>query len=362
MSKLRIGILGCGGWAGPHAARWEELSARMSVTAVCDPDADQAAGAARRLGAGYADTDYRSLLNHVDAVLIALPHDLHYPAAMTFLEAGKHVLMEQRLAVTEQQCLDLLYASRSRGAVLMTANPMRFDPLVVRLKALLEETAYGDVFQISSFAEHHIGQGLGQWTGRPSEGLGGGLLFGQGLPYIDLLLTLLGKPVCGTHMGTGLGTPWMKREGTSSVSIRFESGAIGMHFGTAGARGTRLGCSIHAHCTEGLLELDLTRRRLYAHTRGRPAGDDGKPPAPQCELLMEAQEDKRVLHDALRHFLDCIEQGKEPDAGAAGSLQGQRVVWRLYEAEAERCVADLRGLGLKEDWSRVPVRHYGISR
>ena len=31
-----------------------------------------------------------------------------------------------------------------------------------------------------------------------------------------------------------------------------------------------------------------------------------------------------------------------------GSLQGLRVIWRLYEAEEKRTVADLRGLGLDE--------------
>ncbi len=37
-----------------------------------------------------------------------------------------------------------------------------------------------------------------------------------------------------------------------------------------------------------------------------------------------------------------------PLTDGSGSLQGLRLVWRLYEAEEQGVVADLRGLGLDE--------------
>ena len=67
---------------------------------------------------------------------------------------------------------------------------------------------------------------------------------------------------------------WMEKEGTSNVTMRFESGALGYHFGTWGARGTRLSYSFHAHCTEGMLEFRLTSddfetEQLIYHKGGR---------------------------------------------------------------------------------------------
>lgn len=44
----------------------------------------------------------------------------------------------------------------------------------------------------------------------------------------------------GAHVGTRIGTPWLLREGTSALVIRFKSGAIGYHGATWGARGSRL--------------------------------------------------------------------------------------------------------------------------
>ena len=48
----------------------------------------------------------------------------------------------------------------------------------------------------------------------------------------------------------------------------------------------------------------------------------------------------------MAHFLDCVETGQRPLTDGPDSLQGLRVIWRLYEAEKEGKVADLRGLGL----------------
>ncbi|MDF2814094.1 MAG: dehydrogenase [Paenibacillus sp.] len=356
MDKIKIGIIGCGNMAGSHARGYDDLKDRMSVTATCDIDYERAVNAAQLYEAEKVFQSYRDVIEHVDAVLIALPHDLHYEAGMTFLEAGKHVLMEKPLANTEQECIDLIQASNNRGKVLMTAYPVRYHPLVRRLKELLDSRAYGDVFQISIFTEQHTEYPDGHWS-RSRKKLGGGQLFSHGCHYIDVLLWLLGRPVRGTHLGTNYGTPWMEREGTSNVSIEFESGAIGMHFGTWGARATRLGYSIHAHCTGGLLEIDIMNRKLYAHTKRKDERSDSM--QSHCDLLMEVHEGGKFTHHEINHFLDCIEQGSQPLSDAAGSLQGLRVIWKLYEGEAENRIADLRGLGLMDDWSRVPLSYYG---
>ncbi|MDF2669137.1 MAG: oxidoreductase domain protein [Paenibacillus sp.] len=356
MTAIRMGIVGCGNMAAAHAAGYYALKDRMTVTATCDLNRERAARVAQLYGARHVFQSYRDMIEHVDAVLIALPHDLHYEAGMTFLEAGKHVLIEKPIANTEQECMDLLYAAERRDKVLMTAYSVRYNPMILFLKQLLEQKTYGELFQLSIFTEQYTEYSELHWA-RSAARLGGGQLFSHGCHYIDLLLWYMGKPVKGTHLGTNLGTPWMEREGTSNVTIQFESGAIGMHFGTWGARGSRLRYSIHAHCTGGMLELDLTNRKLYAHIDHREelSGIPGSP----CVLLMEAEDKGKFLYHETNHFLDCILHGQNPQTDAAGSLQGLRVIWRLYEAELDKRIADLRGLGLDEDWSRVPIRHFG---
>ncbi len=140
----------------------------------------------------------------------------------------------------------------------------------------------------------------------------------------------------GVHIGANFGTPWMERGGTSNFSIEFASGKLGYHFGTWGARGTRLGYAFHAHCTEGMPEADITGGILIAHVQGKQT------------VLLEADKSKHV-HNEIAHFIDCITTGKRPLTDGPGSLQDLRVIWRLYEAEKERGTADLRGLGQVEE-------------
>ncbi|GIP37375.1 oxidoreductase [Paenibacillus sp. J31TS4] len=352
MEVVRLGIIGCGGMAGSHAKGFEELEDRMKVTAVCDIDMERVKAAAAATNAETAVTDYRELLAHVDAVLIALPHDLHYEVGMACLKAGKHVLMEKPMCNTETECLELIETAERAGLVLMTAYPVRFWPVIRKLKELVDAKTYGEVFQMSIWTEQYTRFPSGHWT-ESAKRLGGGQFFSHGCHYVDLLLWFLGKPVRGTHMGTNFGTPWMEKEGTSNVVLEFEGGKLAYHFGTWGARGTRLGYSIHVHCTEGMLEYNHKEGRLYLHSNIR-AERANMETASKTEILFEdTNTSKKTQYEAL-HFLECIRTGAKPLTDGPSSLQGLRIIWRLYEAELENRVADLTGLGLEEEW-RSPV-------
>lgn len=353
MEKIRMGIIGCGGMAGAHFLGYKELAGQTEVTAVCDIVPERAQAAAELLGVNLAVTDYRQLLDAVDAVLVVLPHDLHYEVGMTCLKAGKHVLMEKPMANTEEQVLELIRTADEEGKVLMTAYPVRFWPIIGELKRLIDSKAYGDVFQMSVWTEQFTKYEDGHWA-HSAERLGGGQFFSHGCHYIDLLLWFLGRPVRGTHIGTNFGTPWMENEGTSNVAIEFENGALGYHFGTWGARGTRLGYSIHVHCTGGMLEAHISDGKLYAHThiREEKANMDT---SSRTQVIYEAENNGKNTHFEILHFLDCIRTGAVPMTDGPTSLQGLRVIWRLYEAERHGTVADLRGLGLEDDWVQAHV-------
>ncbi|NLT42364.1 MAG: Gfo/Idh/MocA family oxidoreductase, partial [Anaerolineae bacterium] len=331
MDKVRLGLIGCGGMAQAHVQRFEKVRDRMQLVAAVDVDEGKAKAVAEHFEGAVAVTDYRRVLDYVDAVLVVLPHHLHHPVGMECLEAGKHVLLEKPMANSERECLELIATAERKQRTLMIAYCMRFHPLVTRMKQLLDLKTFGDVFQVSIWTEQLTQYWPGHWA-LNAKTLGGGQLFSHGCHYIDLLLWYLGRPVSGTHVGTNFGTPWMEKEGTSNVSLQFEGNRLGYHFGTWGARGTRLGYSFHAHCTDGLLEADITHGRLSFLHKGEE------------ELIMESESNKHTENE-MKHFLDCVESGQRPLTDGPGSLQGLRVIWRLYEAEQTGVVADLRGLG-----------------
>jgi len=284
------------------------------------------------VGSGQVETDYRKIYDNVDAVLLSLPHDLHCRATLDFLAAGKHVLVEKPMANSEEECRQMIAAARKADRKLMVAYCMRYNSLVRKMKELIDSQAYGEVFQVSIWTEQHTEYPPGHW-GLQAKRLGGGQFFSHGCHYVDLLLWFLGRPVRGLHMGTRRGTPWMEKEGTSNAVIEFEDGKMGYHFGTWGARGTKLGYSFHAHCTKGMLELDICKGTLSVHVEG------------QETVLMKSDEVKPMIRQ-MSHFLDCIENNTQPLTDPVSSLEGLRVIWKLYEAEEKQIMADLRNEGL----------------
>ena len=339
VSKIRLGLIGCGSMGGKHLQRFEKQAHRLTVAAVADIAEERRRAAAEFLPAAKIVADYHEILDDVDAVLIALPHYLHHRATVECLAAGKHVLVEKPMAIKEQDCLDMIGAAERHDRTLMIAYCRRFHPMMVRMKELLDEKAYGECFQVSIWTEQHTEPKPGSWKRRAAN-IGGGQLFSHGCHYVDLLLWWLGRPLRGVHFGTNLCTPWMEREGTSNVIIEFENRALGYHFGTWGARGSRMGYSFHAHCHDGMIECGGSK--LIAHTK------HGE------EVLMRAESARgkpiQLVHvyNELVHFLDCIETGRKPLTDGRSALQSLRVIWKLYEAEEAGAIADLRGLGLDQ--------------
>ena len=348
MGIIRLGFIGCGGsMAKIHAQGFLECSDIVKITAVCDIVEERARDVASVLDDPYVTTDYRTMVDHVDAVLVVLPHDLHYECGMFFARHKKHILMEKPLCNSEEECLRLIETCEEEQVVLMCAYPVRYWPGIVKLKELVDSGEYGKIIQMSVWTEQLTRWSETHWGSTAR--LGGGQLFSHGCHYIDLLLWFLGEPVWGAHIGTRVGTPWLLKEGTSAVTMLFENGAIGYHGATWGARGTRMGYDFQIQTERGMLEYDhiAGEVRLFNKNAEHKPGAEGSDQDMQILWTRSGERSKQTQFE-LRHFIDCIHTGKKPLTDARSSLQGLRVIWKLYDAEAHHVMADLRGLGLKE--------------
>lgn len=347
MDKVRIGIIGCGHMMKRHVVGVRFVD-KVQITAVCDVILENAKDLATIFDDPYVTTDYKTMLDYVDAVLVALPHDLHYECGMFFARHKKHVLMEKPLCNTEEECLKLIETCEEEGVVLMCAYPVRYWPGVVKLKELIDSGEYGKVMQMSIWTEQLTAPSELHWEATAR--IGGGQFFSHGCHYIDAMLWFLGNPVKGFHMGTRVGTPWLLKEGTSAATIMFENGAIGYHGATWGARGTRMGYDFQVMTEKGLLEYDHNERaiKLYNEAKLHEAGvtDVG---AGKYLLLhkIDGTPETGTQHE-IAHFADCVLNGKKPLTDGRSALQGLRVIWKMYDAEKHDMIADLRGLGLEQ--------------
>ncbi len=348
MKKIRMGLVGCGNMMKTHAKAVNEVSEYLEITALCDLNEESAKDVAEVLNDPYITNDYKTMLDHVDAVLVALPHDLHYECGVFFARNKKHILMEKPLCNTEEECLNLIKICEEEKVTLMCAYPVRYWLGIVKMKEIIDSGKMGAVMQMSVWTEQLTMPDELHWSATAR--IGGGQFFSHGCHYIDLLLWFLGNPVKGMHFGTRVGTPWLLKEGTSVAAITFESGAIGYHGATWGARGTKLGYNFQVHTEKGMLEYDHSsgELRIYDNNAEHKPGEATNNGQEYRVVFKEDVAGQKQTQFEIKHFIDCVHSGKKPNTDGYSALQGLRVIWKMYDAEKNNVIADLRGLGLNQ--------------
>jgi predicted dehydrogenase/threonine dehydrogenase-like Zn-dependent dehydrogenase len=143
--RVRIAVVGAGVFAKEmHLPNLRKLADRYHLQAIMSRTGHNAAATAKMFGANYATTDYHQILQdpEIDAVLIATRHHLHAAMALKALQAGKHVLVEKPLALTEEELrrLEEFYetgTSPEEGPVLLTGFNRRFSRFARRLQEIV---------------------------------------------------------------------------------------------------------------------------------------------------------------------------------------------------------------------------------
>lgn len=347
MEFLRLGLIGCGKMMGSHVLGVKYVD-NVDIVAVCDNVYEKAEAVAKALGNNAkVYTDYKDMVNDVDAVMIALPHDFHYECGMFFALNNKHILMEKPLCNTEEECLSLIAECDRRNLKLMCAYPVPFWPGVVKLKELVDSGKYGKIMQMSIWTEQLTQPTISTKPWCSSARIGGGQLFSHGCHYIDLMMRFLGNPIEGAHVGTRIGTPGLLKEGTSALIIKFENGALGYHGATWGAKGTKMCCDFQVMMEEGLLEYEHSSGEIrFYNGSGEHIPDGGMESQKYNVLWTRDGERSKSTQFEIRHFTDCVLNDKTPITDGKIAIQSLRVIWELYNAEKNHKLADLRGLGL----------------
>ena len=136
---LRVGMIGLGGIARSHCDAIAGLD-NVQVVAVAD-----LIEANRRtfmdkydIPKGYSS--HTELLRDpdIDAVGVVLGHQLHHRLTVDACNAGKHVLVEKPMAISLEQCDEMIAAARDNGVKLTVGMTNHYLPVNVKAKEILE--------------------------------------------------------------------------------------------------------------------------------------------------------------------------------------------------------------------------------
>ena len=131
MTRLRIGIIGCGAIAQiQHLPHLRELSDDFEIGGL----ADLSPGLLEVVGAEYGVPRERRFLDYHDLVqspidgVIVCPSGSHAAPSIAAAEAGKHVLVEKPMCTTVREAEAMVEAAERAGVTLMVAYMKRHEP------------------------------------------------------------------------------------------------------------------------------------------------------------------------------------------------------------------------------------------
>jgi predicted dehydrogenase len=148
---INVAVVGCGYW-GPNLIRNFHSLPDCCVKVICDFDRQRLDYLKKSYPAVTTTTDYTDVIGNpeVNAVAIATPVQTHFPLAVQSLKAGKHTFIEKPMAVSADQCRQLIDLAADRSLTLMVGHTFIYSSPVRKIKEIIASGELGEVLYISS--------------------------------------------------------------------------------------------------------------------------------------------------------------------------------------------------------------------
>ena len=141
----------------------------------------------------YPDLDELLADDRIDLVDICLPSHLHARAAIRVMKAGKAVLVEKPMALSNADTRRMLLAAAQTGQLLMVAQVLKFFPEFAALTAAVDKKRYGRLLGLHSRRIIAMPRwGDDSWFGDPK--LSGGMVVDLHIHDTDFTIHLFGRP------------------------------------------------------------------------------------------------------------------------------------------------------------------------
>lgn len=212
IQNLKTAVVGVGSLGRHHARNHAEIAqtGKTIFVGVCDSNEENAREISEANGCEFF-TDWKDLLDKVDAVSIATPTETHCEIACAFLERGIHVLVEKPIARTLEEADLMIAAAEKSGAKLMVGQLERFNPAMVALRPLVTKPLYFEIHRVSPF---------------PNRSLDVDVVLDVMIHDLDAIRWLVGEDVQVSEI-RAVGIPVISdKVDAANARIEFENGAV----------------------------------------------------------------------------------------------------------------------------------------
>jgi len=224
-STIKLGLVGCGLITeNRHLPALRQLP-DVEVVAVADIAADRLQRVADRFQIKHRYSDFRDLMDDhsIDAVAVCVPTQFHADVALAALDAGKHLFIEKPLALSLDECDQMIERAKQFPCTAMVGFNLRWHRLLRQAREILQRGTLGPLRLIHNVATSGVRyrEGATGWKGRRE--LGGGVLVEHAVHEFDLWRFLLQSDV-EEVFATSRSEHW--DDETATVTARMSNGVL----------------------------------------------------------------------------------------------------------------------------------------
>lgn len=298
--SVRVGVIGVG-YLGQHHARIYSEMEDTELVALVDIDDKRADAFAQKYGCG-AYSDYRDILNKVDALSIVTPTTSHHGIALDCLRAGKDIFIEKPITVTVKEADELITESEERGCVIQVGHVERYNPAFLAASEMVTEPRFVESERISPF---------------PGRGIDVDITLDLMIHDVDIIVSLIPSPI--REMRALGATVLTDKIDVAKAWIEFENGSKAILSVSRVSPEKKRRLTVYQKDSHLYIDYQNCEVRRYFRTPEGISHDTIRP------------ENKEPLKGELEDFIRCIKERKRPRVSAIEGRDALKIVLEITE-------------------------------
>ena len=308
---LKMGLIGLGRMGRYHLNLYDEIP-NLNLTSICDSNEIILNEVLERIDV-FGTTDYRELMDKVDAVTIAAPTKYHYEIAKFCLEAGKHVLVEKPITTNLKQAEELFNIAESNDLILNIGHVERFNGAVQELRNIIDEPYLIESRRVGPYVERMKNDSI---------------VLDLMIHDIDIILNMVNKNVVDIQ-ATG-SSVYSKLPDFANVSIVFENYCVANILVSRVTQKKDRTMSISQE--DAFISLDYTSQDINIFRKGHSQHIFGnKELRYKNEYTLErlfVYKDNPLKME-IKHFIECIADGDKRMVSVQNELRSLEIALKI---------------------------------
>ncbi|MNH91178.1 putative 4,5-dihydroxyphthalate dehydrogenase [compost metagenome] len=311
---MKVVVIGGGAIGARHLEALQSIDG-LTACAVVEFNPIRGRELADRFGIrAYVLEDDMYKQEQPDLVIIALPHHLHKVAAVRAADQGCHMLLEKPMALSVQECDEIIAAAARRGVLLMVGHTQQYLPENRKAREIIAGGELGELIMIHDVRHvDYFRPERPEWF-FVKEASGGGIIANLGSHSIDKIQWLSGSPITKVKASLSFHGNRGNVEGSGMLFLETASGvpASITQSGYPGAARSETELIF----TKGMLKIEtgvgvfVARNGKYEIVSSEPAAEP---------LVLQLQE-----------LLQSIREGKDPECSGGYSRSVVAVLESAY--------------------------------